>query len=348
MEANKVFTKIKELGHNISDREELYKLCKMKLEQVFEHLPRRILNNDGANLLDCIFNGLPDNNCKIKVKVIDVVLETTRKESMSLTHCGDLISRLCLELPRLPLEHLVRWSSDSIQSIVEDKDINMIWRDILPECLNAISLQDNVKHCGSDISGVEFKVQCVHTLCQCRWTEKQLVQLTAMFKDIQLSSTDHRQVVNKICSYIENIPPEALPPLVHQLLKLCKLYNVEVVLSHLSHYFNSRLYSKLEPPPQDSESTTMDVDDIVQHSPAELSRCLSTCLYHISQGAAEPELIRKHIKQWPKTQLLRSPFLIDLSLAISDKGADFRSVCLDCIIISVTHITLTRCLTVMK
>ncbi|XP_050346255.1 Fanconi anemia group I protein homolog [Nymphalis io] len=331
MDAKTIFSKIIKFGQNNSEREELYKFCKLKLEQVFDEIPRRIQHNDGANLLDCIFNGLPDNTCKIKIKVIDIVLQTMRKESTSLTHCGDVISRLCLELPRLPLEHLVRWSSDSVQSIVDDSDVNMIWRDILPECLNAISLHDNVKHCGSELSGVEFKVQCVHTLCQCRWTEKQLVQLTAMFKDIQLLHADHRQVVNKICSYMVDISPDALPPLVHQLLKLCKLYNVEVVLAHLSHYFNVRLYSKLEPPPQDSESTTMDVDDIVQHSPAEMSRCLSTCLYHISQGAAEPELIRKHIKQWPKTQLLRTPFLIDLSLAVSDKGADFRSVCLDVI-----------------
>nr|XP_026490937.1 Fanconi anemia group I protein [Vanessa tameamea] len=331
MEAKTIFSKIIKLGQNNSEREELYKFCKLKLEQVIDEIPRRILLNDGANLLDCIFNGLPDNTSKIKVKVIDIVLKTMRKESTSLTHCGDVISRLCLELPRLPLEHLVRWSSDSVQSIVDDTDVNMIWRDILPECLNAILLHDNVKYCGSELSGVEFKVQSVHTLCQCRWNEKQLVQLTAMFKDIQLSRTDHRQVVNKICSYMVDISPDALPPLVHQLLKLCKLYNVEIVLAHLSHYFNVRLYSKLEPPPQDSESTTMDVDDIVQHSPAEMSRCLSTCLYHISQGAAEPELIRKHIKQWPKTQLLRTPFLIDLSLAISDKGADFRSVCLDVI-----------------
>lgn len=34
MEATKIFTKIKELGHNISDREELRKFCNLKLGQV--------------------------------------------------------------------------------------------------------------------------------------------------------------------------------------------------------------------------------------------------------------------------------------------------------------------------
>ncbi|CAB3223841.1 unnamed protein product [Arctia plantaginis] len=328
MDQSKVFTKIKELGHVHSKREELREFCNLKFDQIIKFLPRRILNTDGGDLLGCILNGLPDNAgaCRHKVKVIEVVLKTMRKEATSLTHCGDVTSRLCLELPRLPVEDLVRWSDDSVQSIVDDSDVNMIWRDVLPECINAISSYDTIKHCGTEMTSSEYKEQCVHTLCQCKWQEKQLVQLTATFKDMQLSRNNHKQVVNKICSYVMDIPPDTLPPLVHQLLKLCKTYNLEIVLSHLSHYFSSRLYSKLEPPPQDSESTTIDIDDIVPHSSAELSRCLSTCIYHISQGAADPELVRKHIKQWPKTQLLRAPFLIDLALAMSDKGADFRSV----------------------
>ncbi|KAM3964323.1 Fanconi anemia complementation group I [Aphomia sociella] len=260
-----------------------------------------------------------------------------RKESASLTHCSDIISRLCLELARMPVDDLVRWCDDSIQSIVEDTDVNMIWRDVLPECLNVLSTHMNIKHCGSDLTTAEYKEQCVRTLCQCRWKDRQLIQLAATFKDMQLNRNDHKQVVNKICSYIQDTAPETLPPLLHQLLKLCKSYNVEIVLAHLSNYFTVRLYSKLEPPPQDSESTTMDIDDIAQHSPAELSGCLSTCIYHITQGAAEPEMIRKHLKAWPKTQLLRAPFLIDLALAISDKGPDFKTVCLDVIRTAIEH-----------
>ncbi|KAJ8730267.1 hypothetical protein PYW07_017305 [Mythimna separata] len=333
MDASKVFAKIKELGHVPGKREELREYCQLKIDQILKFLPRRIVNSDGGDLLNCILNGFPDNvgTCRNKVKVVEIVLQTMRRESTSLTHCGDVTSRLCLELPRLPIDDLVRWSNDSVQSIVQDTDVNMIWRDVLPECINAISTYDMVKHCGTELSGTEYKEQCIHTLCQCSWNDKQLVQLTAMFKDMQLSRNDHKQVVNKICSYIIDTSPDSLPPLVHQLLKLCKTYHLEIVLSHLSHYFSVRLYSKLEPPPQDSESTTIDIDDIVPHSSAELSRCLSTCIYHISQGAADPELVRKHIKTWPKTQLLRAPFIIDLALAMSDKGADFRSVCLDVI-----------------
>ncbi|XP_073948741.1 Fanconi anemia group I protein homolog [Choristoneura fumiferana] len=115
----------------------------------------------------------------------------------------------------------------------------MIWKDILPECLNAISPTDNVKHCGTEMSSGEYKEQCVRTLCQCNWSEGQLVQLAAMFNDMQLSRNDHKQVVNKICTYIIDFPPDTLPALVHQLLKLCQTHDFDIVLSHLSHYLAS-------------------------------------------------------------------------------------------------------------
>ncbi|XP_045486791.1 Fanconi anemia group I protein homolog isoform X1 [Pieris rapae] len=333
MDTNKIFSVIKEIGHINNKKNELRNYCKIKFSEIISGLSYRILKSDGADIIDCIFDGLTDGPeaYKNKVKVIDIVLKTMRKESTSLTHCGDVISRLCLELPRMPIDDLLRWNNDSVQSIVDDNDVNMIWRDVLPECLKIVSSQISIKQHGTDMSGTEYKAQCIHILCMCQWKERQLVSLTAMFKDIHLSQNDHKQVVNKICTYITDTPPEALPPLVHQLLKLCKVYNMDVVLAHLSQYFNLHLYSKLEPPPQDSESTTADLDDIVRHSHAELSRCLSTSLYHITQGAAEPELIRRHIKQWPKSQLLRAPFLLDLALAVSDKGTEFRSVCLEVI-----------------
>ncbi|XP_013169360.1 PREDICTED: Fanconi anemia group I protein homolog isoform X2 [Papilio xuthus] len=332
MDGIKTFAKIIELGKNNSKREELREYCKLKIDQIISFLPRRILNSDGAGLLDCILNGISDERLgNNKIKIIDVVLNTLRKETTSLTHSSDIMSRVLPELPRHNLTDLVKWCDDCIQSIVEDSDTNMIWKDILPECLNTISSYNNVNHCGTDMTGAEYKQQCIRTLCQCKWKDHQLVQLTSMFIEIELSKNDHKQVVNKICSHIMGLTPAELPPLVHRLVRLCKLYNLEIVLAQLSHYFNLHLYSKLEPPPQDSESTTMDIDDLAQHSPAELSSCLSTCIYHMTQGAAEHELIKKHIKTWPKTQLLRAPFLIDIALAVSDKGAEFKSVCLDAI-----------------
>lgn len=47
-------------------------LFALYLLQILKLLPRRIVNSDGGDLLDCILNGLPDNAgaCKNKVKVL--------------------------------------------------------------------------------------------------------------------------------------------------------------------------------------------------------------------------------------------------------------------------------------
>ncbi|XP_063361804.1 uncharacterized protein LOC134650800 [Cydia amplana] len=342
MEVNELFTKLKELGYTNTKRAELRELCNQKNDQILKYLPRRILNSDGSKIIDCLFNGFSDNtpSYRSKLKVIDIVIKTLRKESTSLTHCGDLISRIGLELAKAPASELVQWSNDTVQSIVDDSDVNMIWRDILPECLNTLSASDTVKHCGTDMTVAEYREQCIRTLCQCGWKERQLVQLTAMFNDMQLPRNEHKQVVNKICTYIMDCPPDTLPALVHQLIKLCKTQDFDIVLSHLGYYFSAQLYSKLAPPTPDSEATTMDIDDIVPHSPAEVSRCLSTCIYHIVEVMEKPQLC-KVLRGWPRSQLLRAPFLLDLALALCGES-DCRALCLDVIPHSPAEVS--RCL----
>lgn len=45
---------------------------------------------------------------------------------MTETYWGDLVSRLSLELSKLPIENLLKWSSDSVQTIIDDSDVNMM------------------------------------------------------------------------------------------------------------------------------------------------------------------------------------------------------------------------------
>ncbi|VVD04488.1 unnamed protein product [Leptidea sinapis] len=107
MDSKNLFSRLKELGHN-SKRDELRDYCKQKYELILKNISNCILNSDASDLINYLFKGLIDNHSGTsKVKLIDKVLQTMRKESTSLTHCGDVVSRLCLELPRLPVEHLL-------------------------------------------------------------------------------------------------------------------------------------------------------------------------------------------------------------------------------------------------
>ncbi|KAJ0177063.1 hypothetical protein K1T71_007072 [Dendrolimus kikuchii] len=332
MDLNKIFQKIQELSLERNKRDELRQFCSENIEQVLHGLPLKISNNDGGNILKCLLRVFSDTSASfdvIKVKIINITLKTMRRQATSLNHCDEVMSWLRLEIPKLAVQDLVKLSNESVQSIVDDSDVNMIWRVILPDVIKGILTHTTIKHCESEMTSEDYKGQCLRTLCQCQWKLRQIVPLVSMFGDMQLNQNDHKQLINKICSYISNIPPDSLPPLVHQLLSFCESRNMEIVLAHLSYYFTVRLYSKLEPPPQDSASTNTDIEDFVQYSPAELSNCLSTCMYHMSKGMEELDFVRKHVIAWPKTQLLRNPFIIDLALAVSDKRSEFKSASLD-------------------
>ncbi|KOB75042.1 putative Fanconi anemia, complementation group I [Operophtera brumata] len=129
MGEQQVFSELIELGRIISKREELQEYCNQQFPMILKGLPRRILHSGGECLLNTILHGLPDNlpeSSRNKAKVIELVLETMRKESTSLTHCSGVVSRLCIELPKQLVEDLVRWCNDSVQSIVDDNDENMM------------------------------------------------------------------------------------------------------------------------------------------------------------------------------------------------------------------------------
>lgn len=219
MDSSFLFAKLKELGPVNSEKDNLIEHCTQNIQQIIKFLSRRLLASDGGQILDYLFNGLTESLKIHKIKIVDVILQTMRKEPSSLTHCADIISRLCLELPQLPANDLVRWCNDSIQSVVEDTDVNMIWRDIVPECISSLQNYDSIQHYDTEMSSDDYKTQCVHTLCQFQWKEEHLVQLAAMFTDMQLSRVDHTQVVNKMCSLIIKVAPENLPPLTLQLMR---------------------------------------------------------------------------------------------------------------------------------
>ncbi|XP_072931787.1 Fanconi anemia group I protein homolog [Epargyreus clarus] len=298
------------------------------IDQILRELPQTILT--GKADLDNMFNNM-SNDSQNKIRLVDKILEVLRANEMSQTYCENIARRVCLELPRLPPEAVTRWCSDSIQSIIDDSDRNMIWCVMVPECMYALSSHDMIS-CNENnetvtITSKEYKKRCLQKLLDCNFNKEQLMQLAIMTRDLQLPRNEHRKFVTKICTFIKVTPPQDLPPLVHQLIKLCRLQNLKVVLAHLSDHFHMHLYNKLTTPIQDSESTTtMDIDDISQYNENELGQCLSTCALFLTQ---EPEWLARELREWPRSQLPRAPAVLLFALALTEKGKDFRAACLD-------------------
>jgi len=60
-----------------------------------------------------------------------------------------------------------------------------------------------------------------------------------------MSNEEHLRIVNKLCSYFEELPPQELPPLAHEMLEFCHERHVMQVVMRLNFYFHSRLYRKV-------------------------------------------------------------------------------------------------------
>jgi hypothetical protein len=75
-----------------------------------------------------------------------------------------------------------------------------------------------------------------------------------------MSTEQHLQVVNRLCASFEQLNPPEIPPLVHQLLRLCESQHGVALFLRLQAYFCTRLYSRLLPSASDSESTDLVAD----------------------------------------------------------------------------------------
>jgi hypothetical protein len=78
--------------------------------------------------------------------------------------------------------------------------------------------------------------------------------------EVSLSTEQHLQVVNKLCTSFEQLAPPEIPPLVHQLLQLCKSQHGVTLFLRLQAYFCTRLYNRLLSTARESESTGLVAD----------------------------------------------------------------------------------------
>lgn len=82
-----------------------------------------------------------------------------------------------------------------------------------------------------------------------------------------MTTEEHQQIVNKLCSSLENLSPEEIPPLVHQLLQLCRDERAVTVFLALSKYFNTNIYGDetIKPIAESTKNSVSD-DSIGKHN----------------------------------------------------------------------------------
>ena len=62
------------------------------------------------------------------------------------------------------------------------------------------------------------------------------------YRHIPLSVEEHQQVVRKLCCRLEDLQPDEVPSLVHQVLLLTKLQHSMTLFFALKKYYNKLIY----------------------------------------------------------------------------------------------------------
>uniref|UniRef100_T1HAE3 Fanconi anemia group I protein n=1 Tax=Rhodnius prolixus TaxID=13249 RepID=T1HAE3_RHOPR len=199
------------------------------------------------------------------------------------------------------------------------------WKDLLPKILTLLGQKEEIDHYGSDISGENYKKQVIVALCQAKWHSEILPSLAAMFIHIPMIEEEHSKIVSKLCSGLEKLEPNAVPPLVHQLLRLTRNQGTVTLLLALKKYYNERIY-KL------NDSIGM-LDDISHGSSRDEIEDVEVCkneiiesermvLYHIRvmekscSGWAELIKVAKSCTSAP--QVILNPFFLAILLIVSN------------------------------
>ncbi|PNF15306.1 hypothetical protein B7P43_G01000 [Cryptotermes secundus] len=296
-------------------------------EKICSLVSCKICHSDAPQLLSYLYRGMPQNSAtEVKrFKVTERVLRGLQSQELQNKQVNAIVSRLVLEVEKLTPAQLVQFCDYCIHCIQHEDGERTSWKDLLPKLLSVLVSNDSVNHAGIDMTGSEYKSEVIRTLLMVQWRPSIVTSLASMFIEVSLTSEQHLQVVNKLCSSFEQLAPPEIPPLVHQLLQLCKNKHGVALFLRLQAYFCTRLYNRLLSTASSSESTSLvaNGDSIGLASETETQAAEATVLFHILQSARFGHASIRNFLKFMKNvanapELVLDPFLLTVLLSVSN------------------------------
>ncbi|CAH0394573.1 unnamed protein product [Bemisia tabaci] len=277
---------------------------------------------DGSLLLSYILCGLSDKkeSEEKRFKLTEVLLNEFHSNEQSTKTTTLIVNLLAQEIKKFSFTYLSKLSDICVENIRAAKDKPCTsWRELLPKILNVLNEKRIVVYDGIEMSGAEYKGQIINTICTSRLDHSIITPLTSMFNEIVLTQEEHEKVVKKLCSLMEKVPScQELPPLVNQLLQLCRDQHSIIVFLGLRTYFAKKLHNKAEEMLDDS----MDAITAETDTEAELSAAENTILYHIEESAkfsrsSVMDLVKLVKASSHLPDLIFDPFILSILLSVS-------------------------------
>ncbi|GJQ77090.1 FANCI [Trypoxylus dichotomus] len=250
-----------------------------------------------------------------RYELVTTCINEIKDRNINTPHTNSVITRLCMELPKFSTRHLMSLCLLCMQFIQQGDVTEACWRELLPEVLNVLTERQHVEFNLNEMSGVQFKIQYINSLCMLDWSTNIVTPLTVMFMEMPLSKEEHLQVTHKLVSYLEKLTPQEIPAFVYQILRFCRNQNSRLVFHKLQEYFGLRIYMNIlsNDSSEDTISDTLDEESI---------QAESTVLYHIYQTALlGHESIKDYLsslKNFTKSpEFILHPFQLSVLLTLS-------------------------------
>ncbi|CAL1679736.1 unnamed protein product [Lasius platythorax] len=250
-----------------------------------------------------------------RLKLVESALKALGKAKVSISYANDIVSRIIEDFPNYPKMHLIKLVDFCLASIRNNDDEFRSWKDLLPVLLEVLEEEKYINYMNGEVSGSKYKSIIVNNICNSAWNTEIMPSLAKMFRDICLQKEDHTIVITVLCTRMQDIPLEEVPPFVHQSLKLCTNQDSKLLLEALRRYFMLRFAQA------NSDSIdTFDTIDMV--NPKEIQDVESTVLYHIYQAA---QLNHQHIRDYIKyfksvthvPEAVLEPFMLSILLTVA-------------------------------
>ncbi|XP_071633870.1 Fanconi anemia group I protein isoform X1 [Temnothorax longispinosus] len=284
-------------------------------EELTKIISSGICNADISRVLDEVLQVCSESEGLYakRVKLVESALKALGKAKVSISHANEIVNRIVVDFPNYPKLHLVKLVDFCLASIRNNDDEFRNWKELLPVLLEVLEEEKYISHMNGEVSGTKYKSIIVNNICNSEWDTQIMPSLARMFRDISLEKEDHAMVITVLCKRLHDISLEELPPLVHQLLRLCVNQDSKYLLEALRKYFTLRFS-------QTDDTDTFETIDVV--NPKEVQSIESTVLYHISQAA---ELNHQHIRDYIKyfksvshtPEAILEPFMLSVLLTVA-------------------------------
>ncbi|XP_011335090.1 Fanconi anemia group I protein homolog isoform X2 [Ooceraea biroi] len=286
-------------------------------EELAKIISNRICNSDFSKVLDEILLVCSESESlhSKRLKLVESALKALCKAEVSISHANDVVNRIVIDFPRYPKLHLIKLVEFCLASIRNNNDEFRSWKDLLPTLLEILEEEKYINHMNGEVSGSKYKSIVVNNICNSEWDTKIMPSLAKMFRDISLEKEDHTTVISVLCTRLQNIPLEEVPPFVHQSLRLCTNQDSKYLLEALHRYFMLQ-FSRAN----SDDTDTFETIDMV--NPKEVQDIESTVLYHIYQAA---QLNHQHVRDYIKyfktvsfaPESILEPFMLSVLLMVA-------------------------------